>query len=124
MKLSPTDEITMVLVTRADLKLSKGKLAAQCGHAVMECALRAKKESPRSLDRYRREGARKIVCKAPDEESLRKILSHAKKAELVCYLVKDAGHTEIPPGTVTVVGIGPGPRSEIDKITGDLQLVG
>jgi len=39
-------------------------------------------------------------------------------------LVKDAGHTEIPPGTVTVVGIGPGPRSEIDKITGDLQLVG
>ena len=114
----------MVLVTRADLKLSKGKLAAQCGHAVMECALRAKKESPRSLDRYRREGARKIVCKVPDEESLRKILAHAKKAGLVCYLVKDAGHTEIPPGTVTVVGVGPGPRSEIDKITGDLQLVG
>ena len=122
--MSPTDEITMVLVTRADLKLSKGKLAAQCGHAVMECALRAKKESPRSLDRYRREGARKIVCKVPDEESLRKILGHAKKSGLVCYLVKDAGHTEIPPGTVTVVGIGPGPRSDIDKITGDLQLVG
>ena len=40
----------MVLVTRADLKLSKGKLAAQCGHAVMECALRAKKESPLSHD--------------------------------------------------------------------------
>jgi len=38
--------------------------------------------------------------------------------------VKDAGHTEIPPGTVTVVGLGPGPRGEIDKITGHLQLMG
>ena len=114
----------MVLVTRADLKLSKGKLAAQCGHAVMECALRAKKESPRELDRYRREGARKIVCKATDEEALRKILAHAKSAGVIAYLVKDAGHTEIPPGTVTVVGLGPGPRGEIDKITGHLQLMG
>ena len=114
----------MVLVTRSDLKLSKGKLAAQCGHAVMECTLRARKDSPRGLDRYRREGARKIVCKVADENSLKQILGRAKSAGLVCYLVKDAGHTEIPPGTVTVVGIGPGPRSEIDKITGDLQLVG
>ena len=114
----------MVLVTRADLKLSKGKLAAQCGHAVMECALRAKKESPRELDRYRREGARKIVCKAADEEALRKILAHAKSAGVIAYLVKDAGHTEIPPETVTVVGLGPGPRGEIDKITGHLQLMG
>ena len=32
--------------------------------------------------------------------------------------------TEIPPGTETVVGIGPGPRDEIDKITGQLSLVG
>ncbi len=123
MKLPQADEITMVLVTRADLKLSKGKLAAQAGHAVMECTLRAKKESPRTLDRYRREGARKIVCKVPDEDSLRKTLGHAKKAGLISCLVKDAGHTEIPPGTVTVVGIGPGPRSDIDKITGRLSLV-
>jgi len=41
----------------------------------------------------------------------------------VTYLVSDAGHTEIPAGTVTVVGIGPGPRSSIDAITGDLSLV-
>ena len=124
MKLPQADEITMVLVTRSDLKLSKGKLAAQAGHAVMECTLRAKKESPRILDRYRREGARKIVCKVPDEDSLRKTLNYAKKAGLISYLVKDAGYTEIPPGTVTVVGIGPGPRSDIDKITRHLSLVG
>jgi PTH2 family peptidyl-tRNA hydrolase len=121
--LSRTEEITMVLVTRADLKLSRGKLAAQCGHAVAECVLRARKVSPRTLDRYRRDGGRKIVCKAPDEDSLRRILGRAKSAGLVTYLVSDAGHTEIPAGTVTVVGIGPGPRSSIDAITGDLSLV-
>ena len=51
-------------------------------------------------------------------------MARAKKAGLICHLVTDAGHTEIPPGTETVVGIGPGPRGDIDKITGDLPLVG
>ena len=121
---SPTDELTMVLVTRQDLQLSKGKLAAQCAHAAADCVLSAKRSNPRTLDQYLRSGARKIVCKVPDLISLKQVYSRAKKAGLVCQLVTDAGHTEIPPGTETVVGIGPGPRGEIDKITGQLSLVG
>lgn len=121
---SPTDELTMVLVTRQDLQLSKGKLAAQCAHAAADCVLSAKRSNPRTLDQYLRKGARKIVCKVPDLISLKQVYSRAKKAGLVCQLVTDAGHTEIPPGTETVVGIGPGPRGEIDKITGQLSLVG
>ena len=114
----------MVLVTRQDLQLSKGKLAAQCAHAAADCVLSAKRSNPRTLDQYLRRGARKIVCKVPDLISLKQVYSRAKKAGLVCQLVTDAGHTEIPPGTETVVGIGPGPRAEIDKITGQLSLVG
>ena len=121
---SPTDELTMVLVTRQDLQLSKGKLAAQCAHAAADCVLSAKRSNPRTLDQYLRRVARKIVCKVPDLISLKQVYSRAKKAGLVCQLVTDAGHTEIPPGTETVVGIGPGPRGEIDKITGQLSLVG
>ena len=121
--MSPTEDLTMVLVTRQDLQLSKGKLAAQCAHASAECVLSAKRISPRSLDRYLRRGARKIVCKVPDLISLRDIYSRAKKSGIICKLVTDAGHTEIPAGTETVVGIGPGPRSQIDKITGQLSLV-
>ncbi len=121
---SPTDELTMVLVTRQDLQLSKGKLAAQCAHAAADCVLSAKRSNPRTLDLYLRRGARKIVCKVPDLISLKQVYSRAKKAGLVCQLVTDAGHTEIPPGTETVVGIGPGSRGEIDKITGQLSLVG
>ena len=121
---SPTEELTMVLVTRQDLQLSKGKLAAQCAHASAECVLSAKRKNPRTLDQYLRRGARKIVCKVPDLVSLKQVYTRAKRAGLVCQLVTDAGHTEIPPGTETVVGIGPGPRDEIDKITGRLSLVG
>ena len=61
-----TEELTMVFVTRNDLQLSKGKLAAQFSHAAAECVLFAKRESPRKLDQYLRNGARKIVCKTPD----------------------------------------------------------
>ena len=113
----------MVLVTRSDLKLSKGKLAAQCGHAVAECVLKAKREQPRMLKRYMSEGARKIVCETSDIESLRRLFGDARVCGLVCYMVTDAGHTEIPAGTVTVLGIGPGPRSEIDALTSSLPLV-
>ena len=116
-------ELTMVLVTRGDLDLSRGKLAAQCGHAVAECVLKAKREAPRMLKRYMKEGARKVVCTAPNLEALRRLFGEARVCGLVCYMVTDAGHTEIPSGTVTVLGIGPGPRSEIDPLTSSLPLV-
>ena len=51
--MSPTDELTMVLVTRQDLQLSKGKLAAQCAHAAADCVLSAKRSNPRALDQYK-----------------------------------------------------------------------
>lgn len=116
-------ELTMVLVSRADLKLSSGKLAAQCSHATAECILKAKKSMPRELDRYLREGARKIICKTENLQSMKEIYTKAKKSKLISHMVTDAGHTEIPPGTITIVGIGPGPRKMIDKITGTLSLM-
>lgn len=116
-------ETTMVLVTRNDLNLSSGKLAAQCSHATAECILKAKRQSPQILDKYLKTGARKIVCTTTNVDALKRIYGEAKDAGLICYMVRDAGHTEIPAGTVTVVGIGPGMRNSIDKITSSLPLV-
>ncbi len=40
------------------------------------------------------------------------------------YTVKDAKFTwEVPPGTTTVLGIGPAEVAELDKITGNLKLL-
>ena len=120
---TPLSEVTMVLVTRDDLKLSKGKLAAQCSHAAVNCAIKARKKAVRLYERWNNVGARKIVVRADDEAHLRQLYAKALTAGLVCDLVKDAGHTEIPPGTVSVLGIGPSPRLAVDAITGDLKLL-
>lgn len=117
------DSLTMVLVTRKDLSLSSGKLAAQCGHAAVECALKAKRETSRTLEKWRTNGARKIVVAAPSLDALKRLFGEAQAAGIVAYMVRDAGHTEIPSGTITVVGLGPDSRDKIDSLTGGFSLV-
>ncbi len=116
-------ELTMVFIARKDLKLSAGKLAAQVGHATAECITKAERTEPRMLDRYMRVGQRKVVCQVANENDLRRLFGDAKAAGVIASLITDAGHTEIPSGTVTVVGLGPGDRDKIDSITGSLPLL-
>lgn len=113
----------MVFIARKDLKLSAGKLAAQVGHATAECVTKAERTEPRMLDRYMRVGQRKVVCQAANEDELRRLFGEAKEAGIIAALITDAGHTEIPAGTVTVVGLGPNERDKIDSITGSLPLL-
>jgi PTH2 family peptidyl-tRNA hydrolase len=47
----------------------------------------------------------------------------ALQAGLPCYLVRDAGRTQIPAGSQTVLAIGPAPKSKINDITGHLKLL-
>jgi len=116
-------EYKMVLVTRKDLSLSAGKLAAQVAHAAVNCALVSKTKKPTWFGRWQREGAKKVVVRV---ESLAEFFPLKEKAEdlgLVTSLVVDAGHTEIPAGTQTVLGIGPAPNNVIDQVTGELALL-
>ena len=47
----------------------------------------------------------------------------AEQLKIAAYLIEDAGHTEIPAGTKTVLGLGPAPSNIIDQVTGDLPLL-
>ena len=114
---------SMALITRSDLKLSKGKLAAQCAHAAVKCALRARSRKARLVERWSKSGARKIVLECENVSELLQLKEQAKESGMVAMLIEDAGHTEIPAGTITVLGIGPAPKSSIDDLVKHLKLV-
>ena len=50
------------------------------------------------------------------------ILTQAKKSGLISVSIRDAGRTQVAPGTKTVGAIGPGPSKLIDCVTGHLKL--
>ena len=120
---STVDEPSMVLIARHDLKMSAGKLAVQCSHAAVSCTLNARKSHARLVERWMNAGWRKICLRVDDLAAIQRLAGQAQVAGLVTYLVKDAGHTEVPPGTITVLGIGPGPRRAIDALVSDLSLI-
>ena len=47
----------------------------------------------------------------------------AKKNDIANYLVTDAGRTQVPESTITVLGLGPDEDEILDKLTGDLKLL-
>jgi peptidyl-tRNA hydrolase, PTH2 family len=109
-----------VILVRQDLKLPKGKLAAQAAHASVDAVLKSDKDLVKA---WREEGMAKIVLKVKDEKELIKYFQFAKDSGIKASLITDAGRTVIAPGTRTCVGIGPGDDEEIDKITGELSLL-
>jgi len=112
----------LVVVVRTDLGISKGKMAAQVAHAAVSCALKSKKSDSTNFRKWFDEGQKKVVVKGDNESTLRKLQQHARDVGLVSSIITDAGLTEIPPGTVTCLGIGPASETQIDSITGDYAL--
>jgi PTH2 family peptidyl-tRNA hydrolase len=115
-------EHKLVVVARKDLKLSAGKLAAQVGHAAVDCAMKAKRHQPAVFDAWYGEGQKKVVVKAEGERALFDLKLAAERMGLTTALIADAGHTELPAGTITVLGVGPARDIDVDKVTGHLPL--
>jgi PTH2 family peptidyl-tRNA hydrolase len=113
----------LVVVIRSDLKLSAGKLSVQVAHASVTCALECRKRNSKWFTKWHREGQKKVVVTASNLAELKTLQRKAEQNNLITSLISDAGLTEIPPGTVTCLGIGPGPNGQIDKITGQLSLL-
>lgn len=113
----------MVIAARADLRLSPGKLAAQVAHAAVNCALISEKKRADWFREWQEEGGKKVVVKVRDLQELYSLKMAAESAGLVTSLIVDAGHTELPPGTTTCLGIGPAPLEIIDRVTGHLGLM-
>lgn len=113
----------MLLIVRNDLKMGKGKIAAQCGHGSVGAYERAMQHCPNLVRAWNNSGCAKIAVKVESEAELMAISRKAKELKFNTCLVRDAGHTQVEPNTKTVLAIGPDEVHKIDQVTSHLRLL-
>jgi PTH2 family peptidyl-tRNA hydrolase len=111
------------MVVRADLKMGKGKLAVQVAHASVSALEQTRKLEPKWVERWFSENQRKICVRVDSEKELRILKGKIDERGLPNALIEDAGLTQLEPGTVTCLGIGPVPSEIADQYTSELRLL-
>ncbi|MFR5000598.1 MAG: aminoacyl-tRNA hydrolase [Slackia sp.] len=133
-----------VIVVRRDLKMRKGKIAAQAGHACVEATLMALAKENRlndvrvedewvtladtgrettPLSEWFSRGVAKICVYVDSEEALLEVARQGREAGFSVALIQDAGHTEFHgEPTYTCLAFEPLYPEQIDPITGALPL--
>ena len=134
----------MMIVMRRDLKMRKGKIAAQAGHACVDAVLSAIIKEGRTddfemtdegislkntdradtpLSDWFKYGCAKICVYVDSEEALIDIEKRAKEKGIIVSVITDAGMTEfhgVP--TKTCLALEPLASEIADELTGDLPL--
>ena len=136
--------VKQVIVIRKDLKMNKGKTAAQAAHASLQAVMWGAElvyvpgfeglEGARgwflptfedsTLEEWFRSGNTKICVGVDSEEELINLYKQGREIIDYCAIITDEGRTEfggVP--TKTAVAIGPVDSDELDKITGHLKLL-
>ncbi len=112
-----------VIAVRTDLGMSRGKMAVQVAHGAISAAEKARVSHQDVWRAWLREGQKKVAVKVASEEEIMELRRIAITQSLPFAVIRDAGMTELPPGTITVIGIGPAKSEDVDKVTGDLKLL-
>ena len=115
-KIKNMSKETIVVVLRKDISMGKGKFSTQAAHAIV------------SLIPER--GLKWDFAKNPvevwtvkGEENLLGIYSKVSKMKVNCSIIRDAGKTQLAPGTRTAVGIGPINEAILDSIMNDYNAI-
>lgn len=113
----------MTFIINTSLKMGVGKIAAQVGHACLGLYREMLENNMEDdLSQWEEIGEKKIVLKGNNTEHLIELYEKAKEAKIPAYLVRDAGHTQIPRGSITVLSLF-GLEENVDKISGKLSLL-
>jgi len=113
-------EYKQVILVRTDLKMGRGKIAAQCAHASVDSVLKSTRDV---IEKWKKQGMKKVILKVSGESELMKYKEKAGRKGLKVVIIKDAGKTQIKPGSVTALAIGPDEASKIDLVTSDLKIL-
>lgn len=133
-----------MIVMRRDLKMRKGKIAAQAGHACVEAVLMALVREGRGADLRASDGwawvehaeddatpltdwfdagVAKVCVYVDSEEELLDLAARGRELGFAVALVRDVGHTEFHgEPTYTCLAFEPLPAESIDPLTGELPL--
>jgi len=117
--MASNDEYKQVIIVRNDLKLSCGKTAVQVAHASI---LGFERSDKQTVEKWKMGGQKKIVLQT-NLKKMMELKNNADNEGITSGIIKDAGLTEIPPGTITCIVLGPDKSSKIDKLTGSLPLL-
>lgn len=138
------DKPKQMIVMRRDLKMRKGKIAAQAGHACVTAVLAAlareqrlgqiqadengvalteNAQSATPLSEWFSRGVAKVCVYVDSEEALLEIDRKAKEARILSALICDNGITEFHgQPTYTCLAFEPALPEKVDPITGTLPL--
>ena len=113
--------VKLALVVRADLGMGRGKIAAQVAHAAVAAVLANR--GSRDFAAWLAEGQPKVALKVTSADELVAVARGALAAGLPVELIRDAGRTQVDPGTVTCCAVGPADSAMMDPVTADLALL-
>jgi len=111
--------VKQAIAARTDVGMGTGKLAAQVAHASLMAYESADERTRRA---WKGEGQKKVVLKISGESAVFELADQADRRGVPHAVVRDAGHTQLDPGTVTAIAVGPGEDDLVDRVTGDLSL--
>lgn len=101
--------IGIAIFVRSDLKMGKGKIAAQCSHAAVSLIFQSHFKSE-FYDQWLSKKQKQVqIFKIPGLKELIDIEKKCNELKINNSMISDAGHTQISPGTKTCIGIGPLP---------------
>ena len=117
------DEYKQVILIRTDLKMGTGKKCAQSCHASISSADLVRIRNKEDWKKWKNTGQKKVILRVSGMEELKEIVLKLEINNIPYFLIRDAGLTQLAPGTTTALGIGPAVSESLDKITGDLKLL-
>lgn len=127
-----SEDYRMYIIVNSDAKMGKGKIASQVGHAVMEVTETMINHYPQLWRDFKRGGINAKICLKANSELIHEIyqtydwLIHPNR-QAWCRGIKDAGRTQVDPGTLTAIAFCPMKLSSIpnnlSRIISKLKLL-
>jgi PTH2 family peptidyl-tRNA hydrolase len=113
----------MLFIVNGSLSMSSGKMATQVAHAAVDLYQQIVNRRMQALGFWDVSGQRKIVVRGNSTEELLDIEQKASaNRSIVTAIIRDAGLTEIPSGSITCLGLF-GTNNQLDPITRHLKLM-